>query len=286
MDWTRDGRDWPNAEASRFVVCRPHHWHVQVAGRGPVALLLHGAGGATQSWRGLFPLLARRFTVVAPDFPGQGFTRLGARMRCGLGPLAEDIATLCAQEGWAPDLIVGHSAGAAVGLQMAMTTPPRAVVGINAALGTFEGVAGWLFPVMARMLALNPVVPPLFARFAGSEKRVRDLLDSTGSTIHDEGIALYRRLVSDSGHVDATLAMMAQWRLNGLLDHLPQITTPTLLMVGDRDRSVPPATSERAAHRLPNATLRHLPGLGHLAHEEAPALVASAIDAFWDGLPG
>ena len=47
-------------------------WHVQVAGDGPVLLLLHGTGAATHSWRDLLPLLAERFTVVAPDLPGHG----------------------------------------------------------------------------------------------------------------------------------------------------------------------------------------------------------------------
>ena len=72
--WTHEGRDWPNATASRFVAAGGVKWHVQVMGQGPVALLLHGTGSATHSWRDLAPLLARDFTVVAPDLPGHGFT--------------------------------------------------------------------------------------------------------------------------------------------------------------------------------------------------------------------
>ncbi len=77
------------------------------------------AGGATQSWRGVFPLLAAQARVVAVDLPGQGFTQLGARMRCGLDHMAEDLWSLCRYEGWQPAVIVGHSAGAAIALRMA-----------------------------------------------------------------------------------------------------------------------------------------------------------------------
>jgi len=73
--WERDGRDWPNRDASRFVRAGGLRWHVQKTGTGPVLLLVHGTGAATHSWRELAPLLARRFTVIAPDLPGPGFTQ-------------------------------------------------------------------------------------------------------------------------------------------------------------------------------------------------------------------
>ena len=50
-EWKREGRDWPNREASRFVLASGLWWHVQVMGSGPVLLLLHGTGAATHSWR-------------------------------------------------------------------------------------------------------------------------------------------------------------------------------------------------------------------------------------------
>ena len=53
-----------------MLACPPHRWHVQVLGEGPTVLLLHGAGGATHSWRGLAPLLATDHRVVMLDLPG------------------------------------------------------------------------------------------------------------------------------------------------------------------------------------------------------------------------
>lgn len=279
--------DWPMRAASRAVHVRPHLWHVQGMGQGPLVLLLHGAGASTHSWRALAPLLAPRFTLVMPDLPGQGFTRQGNRQRLGLDAMAEDLAALLADQGWVPYGIVGHSAGAALALRLTecLTTKPAGVVGINAALGNFEGVPGVVFPILARLLALNPLVPPVFARLAGGEAQVGRLLSATGSRIDPEGRLLYRRLVSDPAHVDGTLAMMAQWQLDGLIARLPAIATPTLFLTGGNDRAVPPSCSRDAAARMPQARVEEFAGLGHLIHEEAAPVIAAAVTAFFASLP-
>ncbi|KQI70241.1 magnesium chelatase [Loktanella sp. 3ANDIMAR09] len=269
--------DWPMAEVSRRVVSGPHRWHVQEAGTGPTILLLHGSGGATQSWRGVFPLLAADFHVIAIDMPGQGFTA-GARDRSGVADTATDLAALCAQEGWTPDLLVGHSAGAPIALQLVLNgmRPARGVLGINAALQTFDGVAGWLFPVLAKALAAAPFTAPLFAATT-TEGRVRRLLDGTGSQIGPEGQRLYLALASDTDHVSGTLAQMAQWNLESLSQALPQVDVPVLLLIGDNDPAVPPSVSLRASARMSQAETRSLGPLGHLAHEEDPAAIARII---------
>lgn len=276
--WPRDATGWPLTEHSRMVLHRPHRWHVQEAGSGPTLLLIHGAGGATQSWRGLFPLLSADHHVVAIDLPGQGFTQLGGRQRCGLETMSDDIRRLIDSEGWQPDALIGHSAGAAICLRLAQgCDAPPPVIGINAALGHFKGVAGWLFPVMAKLLALAPFTADLFTRTSATPDQVARLIKGTGSEIGPEGLALYGRLARDRAHVDATLAMMAQWSLDDLLSDLPQIAARTLLIVGESDLAVPPETSRNAAARLPDAGVAALPGLGHLAHEEDPDAVAALI---------
>ncbi len=88
---TRVPPDWPHAAHSRQVR-DVHDWHVQVMGEGPEILLIHGAGGATHSWRDVAPILAGTHRTIALDLPGQGFTRRGARGREGLDLVAADIA--------------------------------------------------------------------------------------------------------------------------------------------------------------------------------------------------
>ena len=277
MDWSRDSEIWPNAKHSRFVACAPHRWHVQEAGSGRSVLLLHGAGGATQSWRSMFPILAGEAHVIAPDLPGQGFSKMGTRTRCGLEDMSDDLARLLKQEGWHPDIVVGHSAGGALALWLAESLGVPTVIGLNAALGKFEGVAGWLFPLIAKAMSLNPLVPPLLARMTGSETRVRELLAATGSRTDPLGVALYRKLMSDAGHIDGTLAMMARWDIDPLLARLPTINAKVMLVTGELDGTVLPEVSARAATRLPDASHVKLPELGHLMHEEAPEKICGLI---------
>lgn len=279
MDWARHKGDWPHAESSRFILSKPHKWHVQEDGSGPFLLLLHGAGGSTQSFRHLIPLLTPTHHVVAIDLPGQGFTRLGAQARCGLETMAEDIAALCSQEGWQPIAIIGHSAGAAVAFDLAprLPVPAPLVIGINAALSNFSGVAGLLFPLMAKALALMPGVAGLFTASNNNPRSVQRLIDGTGSKLEAEDIRHYRALVGDRGHVNATLQMMAQWELAPLLARLPKSDVRGLLIAAGNDRAVPASISQDLAAQVAGLSYAELPDLGHLVHEEAPAAVADLI---------
>jgi magnesium chelatase accessory protein len=269
--------DWPYRDRVRRVASRPHDWCVIDEGAGPTLLLLHGAGGSGHSFRNLIPLLAPHYRLIVPDLPGQGFTRSGARARYGLDPMAEDLVTLCRSLGTDPAAIIGHSAGAAIALRMADMMPLRAVVGINAALGAFDGAAGVMFPLLARVLAVTPFIPHVVARLWGNAQTVNRLLSSTGSPLDAEGQAQYIALVRDPAHVDGTLGMMAQWRLEGLMARLPSLTTPALLIASTRDAAVPPKISKDAASVMPDARYAELPGYGHLVHEEAATAVTDVM---------
>lgn len=279
--WDTEGRDWPNAAASRFVTAGGVKWHVQVLGQGPVMLLLHGTGSATHSWRDLAPLLAQQFTVVAPDLPGHGFT--SAIGRASPVNVATALADLTETLGLAPVLTVGHSAGAAIALTMAYKNlaRPQAVVSLGGALLPFPGMAGKLFPSMARLLFVNPLMPELFALRTRRPGEVAAFLQrSTGSTIDARGLALYERLLRCTGHIRGALALMANWDLNDLKTALPGIDLPVLLLHGARDATIPAATSRKVSGLLPNAQLHILPDLGHLAHEEDAAIHAALISEF------
>lgn len=272
--------DWPFRSKARRVNARPHDWCViDLPGPtpdAPVILCLHGAGGAGHSFRALAPLLQARFRVLIPDLPGQGFTRAGAR-RFGLDTMAEDLVTLCQTMRVTPAVALGHSAGAAIALRLAEMMPLKAVVGINAALGTFDGAAGVMFPLLARILAVTPFIPHVVARLWGNPQTVAKLLTSTGSPLDAEGQAQYLTLVRDAAHVDGTLGMMAQWRLEELMSRLPQLATPTLLIASDKDNAVPARVSREAAQHMPAVTYAEIAGYGHLVHEEAADEVAAIL---------
>ena len=279
-DWERDGRDWPHRAASRFVEAADLRWHIQEFGdpAAPALLLLHGTGAATHSWRGLAPLLAAHYRVLAPDLPGHGFTDPLPPRRLSLPGMAEAVAGLTESLGVSPALAIGHSAGAAVLARMCLDRriAPGLLVALNGALTPFPGVASVLFPSMARMLFVNPITPKLFA-WSADKAAVRRLIDGTGSRLDPPGLDFYRRLFTRAGHVSGALGMMANWDLAALDRDLPRLATRTLLVVGSEDKAIRPDTAFALRDRLPSARIELVRGLGHLAHEEAPDRIAEII---------
>jgi magnesium chelatase accessory protein len=275
----RYGDDWPNREASRFVRASGMEWHVQVIGQGPPILLLHGTGASTHSWAGLMPLLASSFTLVAPDLPGQGITQAPPREFLSLPGMARAIRSLLRELDIRPEVAVGHSAGAAVAIQMTVSRQiaPRAIVSLNGALLPLGGMAGQIFAPLAKLLTVVPFVSDLFSRRARDPRAIERMIEQTGSTLDKRGIELYRRLASNPAHVAAALGMMAHWDLRSFAMVLPRLKVPLTLVVGSRDRTIPPSQAERVHELLPQSTIVTLPGLGHLAHEERPEECAAII---------
>jgi magnesium chelatase accessory protein len=279
LAWSKDGADWSNRDASTFVQAGGIRWHVQRMGEGPPLLLIHGTGAATHSWRGLLPLLAPHFDVIAPDLPGHGFTSSPPPNRLSLPGMATDISRLLDVIGVKPDIAVGHSAGAAILARMCLDgkIAPRLLVSLNGAFMPFGGIAHHLFSPLAKLLVINPLAPHLFVWQASGPGAVERLIANTGSTIDPEGIALYRKLVRSPAHVGAALRMMANWKLEPLLHDLPLLAPTLVLVAAANDRSISPAVAQQVHEILPHAIIERVPSLGHLAHEERPRLIADII---------
>lgn len=281
LDWTRDGQDWPHREHSSFVTAGGLRWHVQRMGhaKNPVLLLLHGTGAATHSWRGLMPLLAERYCVVAPDLPGHGFTNAIDAAAMTLPGMARAIGDLLRVLKLRPAIAVGHSAGAAILARMCLDRiiAPRVLISVNGALLPLPGLRGEIFSPVAKLLASASWVPKVFAWRANSPAVVERLIGSTGSKIDPAGMALYGRLIRSPSHAAAALAMMANWDLDSLSRDLPKLSLPLHLVVGAEDGTVPPSEAERVQQIVPHATAERLERLGHLAHEESPQLFANLI---------
>ena len=282
LDWQRDGAIWPHREASTFVRTGAARWHVQRMGAGPPLLLLHGTGASVHSWRGLMPLLAKSHEVIAIDLPRHAFTTGHDAYAMSLPAMAREVARLLEALKVTPAAIIGHSAGAAIALQLALDHAfAGPIIGLSAALRPFPGAMAQIFPAIAKTLFVNPLVPRIFTGsidlVGGAE---RFLWRSTHSRLDPQGLACYRTLLKHPGHAGGALAMMANWDLPALRERMGEVANPVLLLHGANDPAIPLQWARDAAGWLPKARLDVLPGLGHLAHEEAPDKAAARIAAF------
>lgn len=280
--WEVEGRDWPLRETSRFIEAGGLRWHVQSSGEGPVVLLVHGTGASTHSFRDLIPILAREHRVIAPDLPGHGFTArpaddAGLSLPAMARALKALLETLAVRESIA--IAVGHSAGAAILCRLCLDGDlrPQRLVSLNGALLPLPGFKHPAFTPLVRSVVASDWLPRWFARRLESPHEIERLLARTGSRLDARGLELYARLSRCSAHSGAALVMMGQWDPRPLEYELPSLRVPLRLIVGAEDRMILPGEATRVRRLVPQAQLIQVPGLGHLAHEEAPERIAELI---------
>lgn len=265
-------------------------WHVRQSAAAqderPLLLLLHGTGSSSRSWDGCAPLLGGRYRLLAPDLPGHGGSSGFADGAASLPRMAQALTALLRALDAVPVAVAGHSAGAALMLQLWLDgalPSARRLLSLNGALEPLPGLAGAVFPPLARAMAALPLLPWVAARAASRPRAVQHLVASTGSRLDAPAMAHYRALLRQPAHVAGALRMMAHWDVGPLVPALRRrlVQTPMalLLAAGSADSTVDPRQSERVARQLPGAQFRLLQGLGHLAHEEAPGVVGELLGA-------
>jgi pimeloyl-ACP methyl ester carboxylesterase len=116
--------------------------HYLTAGRGPAVILLHGYTQTSRMWRPIIPLLAEKFTVIAPDLPGIGDSSVPADNQIGMITAAKQIHDLVRSLKIHKARVVGHDIGLMVAYAYAAQFPNETekLVVMDAFL---PGVPGW-----------------------------------------------------------------------------------------------------------------------------------------------
>src|SRR5712691_7671536 len=112
----------PEAIASRTSKVDGHKLHYLMAGRGPAVILLHGYTQTSRMWKPIIPLLAEKFTVIAPDLPGIGDSEIPTD-GLDLKTAAMRIHALAKSLGIEKARVVGHDIGLMVAYEYAAQFP-------------------------------------------------------------------------------------------------------------------------------------------------------------------
>ena len=254
-------------------------WHVETSGQGPLCLLLHGTGASSHTWSALLQRLSEHFTLMCIDLPGHARSRTPADTDVSLPGMARAVGRLLDELQLSPSLMVGHSAGAAIMLELCLSRSCQAsrLVSINGALLPMSGIAGWVFSPLARLSVKTDWLPRLFTHRAGDPRQVQRLLQSTGSTIDAESLDHYVRLFRDHRHVAGVIRMMSQWNLERLLPRLGHVQQQVQVIAATGDRTIPLRDAYRVHALLRHSTLDVIESYGHLLQEESPCTVAELI---------
>jgi len=253
-------------------------FRVVAAGRGPTLLALHGTGSSSHSYRPLMRELGDRFRIVAPDLPGHAETRVLRERPLTLDTMANALAALCRTEGYEPQVVVGHSAGAAVAMQLVLdgAVRPKLLVGLASAATPLRGLSRVVFPTVARVAARSKA-SSLLSLWVGRRQKVRQLLESVGSDLDPAQLRAYERLAAQPRHIEGVLSMLSSWNVAPLTARLPELGMRVLLIAGQHDHAVPLVEQVRLLRALPDARLEVVPNAGHLLHEQRPEAICDLV---------
>jgi len=131
-----------NEIASRDATVSDVKLHYLTAGRGPAVILLHGYTQTSRMWRPIIPLLAQKFTVIAPDLPGIGDSGIPADNKIDMITAAKQIHDLVRSLKIEKARVVGHDIGLMVAYAYAAQFPNE--IEKLAVMDAFlPGVPGW-----------------------------------------------------------------------------------------------------------------------------------------------
>ena len=272
--------DWPNRQHSSTVSVGGLDWHVQLTGKGPVVLLLHGTGSSTHSWSDLIPLLEADAQVLVPDLPGHAFT-LGAKLEdLTLDEIANSLQLLIEQLGIeAPSIVVGHSAGAPLALRFAVgsSKPPKLVIALNPSFIPPPAVYTSFFGPLLGPITRSSTLSSLLASLSPSLGMVDKLLDSTNTILPETRRVYYRKLFERSEHVRGSMNFMAAADIHKVLVEANLYRGKLICVLGNQDAWIPVKPLEKIIlDYFPAAEIVKWEG-GHIMHELEPNKVAQLI---------
>ncbi len=258
---------------------------------GVGVVMLHGFGSQTRTWRHLGAALAdAEFALaLAFDRPGFGLSERPAagswgRERNPYGPEAQVAYALGLLDAYGLEraLLVGHSAGGALALQVALAAPERVVglVLVSPAVYQGGGAPAWTRPILSTP-QLNRIGPLFMRAFAGEpgENFLR-------AAYHDPGAldpldeAAYRRALRVEDWDRGLWELVKASREPDLAPLLPRVSQRTLVLTGAQDAIVSVDQSRRLANELASASFVTLDACGHVAHEECASATVAAVLAW------
>jgi Predicted hydrolases or acyltransferases (alpha/beta hydrolase superfamily) len=274
-----------NPPSGRFIDVDGVRLHFIDRGEGPPLVLLHGNGSMIEDFAssGLIDLAVRRHRVIVIDRPGYGHSTRPRDRIWSAGAQADLIHAALERIGVSRAVVLGHSWGALVAIELALRHP-QAVSGLVLASGyyfpsarvdaaivsgpavpVFGDVVRYTIAPIASRLAWPVVLRKIFAP-APVPKKFRQF---------PREMAVRPSQLSAEAAESALLIPTAA----ALSDKYASLNMPVVIVAGAEDRLIDPGKQSHRLHRtIPQSTFRPVAGSGHMVHQTNPEAVLSAID--------
>lgn len=247
-----------------------YSWHQQskvaysLSGEGAVLVLLHGFCEDSTMWADLVPLLSKKYRVLTIDLSGFGQSDLLATT--SIATMAEAVHAVWQQEKLGQGVLIGHSMGGYVGLELARQFP-ECLLGLgllhshpfvdseektNNRLKTIRFVERHGIAPFAGQFVRN-LFPPAFV--LEQKALVEELIHQTTMHHSDAVVAASKAMIERQDNTTT----------------LQQVPFPVLMVVGTADKAIAVEHSLGQLSLPAVASIHILEGVGHMAHLEAPA---------------
>jgi len=234
-------------------------------GSGPLVLLIHGVGLRAEAWGAQIDVLAKSHRVRAVDMPGHGESaRLGGTPT--LADYSDAIAGIISE----PALVIGHSFGAMIALDMAARMPEK-LRGVAALNGIYRRSQAAKHAVAARANSLDGTTvadptPTLDRWFGNDTTSARTACEHWLRTVDPAGYRdAYRIFAREDGPRDAALNA---------------ISCPALFLTGAQEPNSTPAMSDQMAAQAPLGQSITLAGAAHMMPMTHATEVNAILDRF------
>ncbi|MEF3274318.1 MAG: alpha/beta hydrolase [Chloroflexus sp.] len=243
---------------------------------GPPIVFLHGWGAFKELWWSALRDLGRDYRCVALDMPGHGESRIGQADR--IEAIAVLVAEFCRDLGLSEIILVGHSMGGSVAVELALRQPDlvRRLVLVDAAVDAYR------MPAYTRTYLLPGFGWATFRLTQAVGRAFRPL----GQRIpHEHGGGWLRPWLRRASYL-ATFDPEGLYRILRSLfatradDRLRQLRMPTLVLTGQFDSLAPPTHARRLAALIPGARFVMIPASLHNPMDERPRAFVRAVRAF------
>lgn len=275
----------------------PVHY-ADYGGEGRPLVLVHGLGGSHLNWLHVAHRLAERHRVLAVDLAGFGLTPQAGRkstVQANQRLLDDFIAAISPDESVG---LIGNSMGGLVSILEAAANPAavHSMVLVNPALPLADAGAVNVFTMQRLFVPLIPGVGEAamsryYARATPEQQLDQTLaavtanpagLPTHGRELNLEMIRLrkemdwaVRSFLQASRSIAAVLVRRTAFRKT-----LAAVECPVLLIHGQEDSIVSPASARWAIEQRPDWRLELLEGVGHVPQLEAPDVFGDLVEDF------
>lgn len=277
----------PSRRSVSDVVVNGVRLRVEEAGSGDETLVLsHGMLRDRRMFDAQVAVLSERYRCVRYDHRGQGESETPRDTVIEIETVYDDAVALIETLDIGPCHWIGLSMGGFVGMRLAARRPDllRSVVLLET-----SGEHGNPFRTSVELrvgLVVEQILGPSLTSRLFLEPTMRSLYGTTFR--HDasrrDDYKAERADVQKKLRATSPAVVRGVIKRPAVLDELPRIHVPTLVIVGAEDTPIPPRMAERLAAAIPQARFEVVPGAGHSSSVEQPAKVTTLISDFLEQL--